>query len=134
MKIRDGFVTNSSSTSYIIISKKKMSGEYLAKKMGITEDSLNYFNIVNVFKRMIKYGKDGFYGETYEESLNYKVIYELFGKDTADIFQKNVKKGYEIYCGSISSDNGDDYETAMCLDYLKSSDSDFYLDATVNWW
>ena len=35
MIIRDGFVTNSSSTSFIIISKKQLTGEYLAEKLGV---------------------------------------------------------------------------------------------------
>ena len=50
MKIRDGFVTNSSSTSYIIISKEELTGEYLAKKLGLTEKSPNYYEILEVVK------------------------------------------------------------------------------------
>lgn len=133
MKIRDGFVTNSSSTSYIIISKKELTGEYLAHKLGITKESPNYYDVVSVCKNMINDGKDGFYHHSYQESMSYNLIKELFGKDTASKYEKAIKKGYEIYCGSISSDETD-YEIAMCLDYMKYNDSEIYIDATVNGW
>lgn len=133
MKIRDGFVTNSSSTSYIIISKKELTGEYLAQKLGVTEKTLNYYDIVSVCKNMVNDGKDGFYHHNYQESLSYSLINELFGKETANKYKKALKKGYEIYCGRISSDETD-YEITMCLDYIKYSDSEIYIDATDNGW
>lgn len=133
MKIRDGFVTNSSSTSYIIISKKELTGEFLAQKLGVTAKTPNYHDIVTVCKKMVDVGKDGFYHHSYEKSLNYILINKLFGKNTADKFKKALKNGYEIYCGQISSDETD-YEIAMCLDYIKYSDTEFYIDATDNGW
>lgn len=133
MKIRDGFVTNSSSTSYIIISKKELTGEYLAQKLGITKESPNYYDVVLVCKNMVNDGKNGFYHHSYQESMSYNLIKELFGKDTASKYEKAIKKGYEIYCGRISSDETD-YEIAMCLDYMKYKDSEIYIDATDNGW
>lgn len=133
MKIRDGFVTNSSSTSYIIISKKKLTGEYLAKKLGLTEKSPNYYEILNVCKNMVIDGKRGFYHYTYEESENYDLIKEIFGEKTANKYNQSVKNGYEIYCGRISSEEND-YEITMCLDYMKYKDSEVFIDATDNVW
>lgn len=88
MKIRDGFVTNSSSTSYIIISKKDLTGEYLAEKLGLTEKSPNYYEILDVCKNMVIDGKMGFYHHSYEESENYDLIKELFGEKTANKYKK----------------------------------------------
>ena len=34
MKIRMGFITNSSSTNFLIISKNELTAEYLFKKLG----------------------------------------------------------------------------------------------------
>jgi len=133
MKVRDGFVTNSSSTSYIIISKKELTGKYLAQKLGVTENTPNYYDIVSVCNNMVKDGKDGFYHHSYQESLSYSLINELFGKETANKYKRALKKGYEIYCGQISSDETD-YEITMCLDYIKYCDSEIYIDATDNGW
>lgn len=132
MKIRNGFVTNSSSTSYIIISKKELTGEYLASKLGLTKETPNYFEIVNVCKSIVNDGKDGFYHHDYEET-NYELVKEIFGVKTANKYKKTIKKGYNIYCGSISSEESD-YQIAICLEYLKYSDSDIFIDATDNVW
>ena len=133
MKIRDGFVTNSSSTSYIIISKKDLTGEYLAEKLGLTEKSPNYYEILEVCKNMVIDGKMGFYHNSYEESENYDLIKELFVEKTANKYKKSVNKGYKIYCGRISSEEND-YEITMCLDYMKYKDSEIFIDATDNVW
>ena len=61
------------------------------------------------------------------------LINELFGKETANKYKRALKKGYEIYCGQISSDETD-YEITMCLDYIKYDDSEIYIDATDNGW
>ena len=39
MIIRDGFVTNSSSTNFMIISKEELSSDYLLEKLGFRKGS-----------------------------------------------------------------------------------------------
>lgn len=39
MKIRMGFITNSSSTNFLIISKKELTSDYLYKKLGFKKGS-----------------------------------------------------------------------------------------------
>ena len=40
MKIRMGFITNSSSTNFLIISKKELTEEYLFKKLGFKKGGM----------------------------------------------------------------------------------------------
>lgn len=39
MKIRIGYVTNSSSTNFLILSKKELTAQYLYKKLGFKKNS-----------------------------------------------------------------------------------------------
>lgn len=132
MVIRDGFVTNSSSTSFIIISKKELTEEYLAEKLGVKRNAPNYHTILRLCKEMINEGKRGFYHHNYEET-NYELVKELFGDKTAQKYDKLSKKGFNIYCGRISSEESD-IETALCLDCFKVARKDIYIDASDNVW
>ena len=40
MKIRMGFITNSSSTNFLIISKEELTEEYLFEKLGFIKDGM----------------------------------------------------------------------------------------------
>ena len=132
MVIRDGFVTNSSSTSFIIISKKQLTGEYLLEKLGVKRDAPNYNTILSLCKKIIEEGKLGFYHHSYEET-NYELVKELFGGKTANKYKELSNKGYNVYCGSISSEETA-IETAICLDCFRVKGRGIYMDASENVW
>ena len=129
MIIRDGFVTNSSSTSFIIISKKQLTGEYLAEKLGVKKDAPNYHAILSLCKEMVEEGIDFWLAP----GANNELVKELFGEKTAKKYQKLSNKGYNVYCGSISSEETD-IETALCLDCFRVKGRGIYIDASENVW
>ena len=132
MKIRDGFVTNSSSTSFIILTKQELTAQYLAKKLGLKKNSLNYSQIIKTCDEIVYCGKDGFYHHTYGET-NFELVKELFGNKTAEVYKELINKGYELYCGKLSSE--ENYlESVLCVDSFIIATKDFFMDASACVW
>jgi hypothetical protein len=128
MKIRDGFVTNSSSTNFLIISKEELTEEYLLEKLGFKHNSpikdageqLAY-SILNGIEDGLRWYKFDFKKPSCDN------IYEVFGKKSADKFKKLKKKGYKVYMGHTRSET--DYITYfMTCDYFLIDKKDFYMD------
>jgi hypothetical protein len=126
--IRDGFVTNSSSTNFLIISKEDLTEEYLLKKLGFKNNS----SIKDAGEQLVDSILDGignglrWYKFDYKDP-SYNNILEVFGKRSADKFKKLKKKGYKVYLGYTGSEEG--YMTNfMTCDYFLIDKRDFYMD------
>lgn len=126
MKIRSDFVTNSSSTNFLIISKEELNSDYLLKKLGFTPDSgiLNTgYTLVDDILRGTEKGLRWF---DFDE-INYDVILEAFGEESAKKYLELDKQGFFTYVGYTSSD--DDYITSfMTMDNFLIDDKDFYMN------
>lgn len=126
MIIRDGFVTNSSSTNFMIISKEELTNDYLLKKLGFKKTSriINACDsLVNDIMTGIGSGVRWFEIDT----IDYATILKIFGKESADKYNELSQKGYHTYMGHISTD--DDYLTAfMTVDSFIIDEKDFYMD------
>ena len=96
MKIRNGFVTNSSSTNFIIISKKEITTEFLFEKLGFKNDSpladMGWELCSNIL-----YSPD-------TDTLNFEDVKKDFGMETAKKWQNLTAKGYNSIRGCTSSD------------------------------
>lgn len=126
MKIRDGFVTNSSSTNFLIISKEELTVNYLYKKLGFIENS----PIESVGKQLcsdlIQGTRSGVRWFQVDE-INYESILEIFGQKSADKYKTLNKKGYKTYIGHTSSE--DNYLTTFfTLDNFEVDEKDFYIN------
>lgn len=126
MKIRDGFVTNSSSTNFLIISKKELSEEYLAKKLGFKPSSKLGTASGQLVRDMISGVNRG--PRYYEyDKIDYDTVLKIFGEACADKFKELDEKGFHTYIGYTSSD--DDYLTAFfTTDHFVIDSKDFYLN------
>lgn len=132
MIIRDGFVTNSSSTNFMIISKEKLSGEYLLDKLGFKKRSGISEAAVSLADDIVSATKSGV--RWFEvDQIDYETILKIFGKDSAERFKVMSEKGYHTYIGHTNSD--DDYLTSfMTMDSFVIDEKDFYMDGKNCGW
>ena len=126
MKIRSGFVTNSSSTNFLIISKEELTTEYLLKKLGFNHNSRILNSGYTFVEEILKGTKSGLRWFDFNE-IDYNVILKVFGEESAKKYLELSKRGFFTYVGHTSSD--DDYLTSfMTMDNFLIDDKDFYMN------
>lgn len=126
MKIRSGFVTNSSSTNFLIISKEELTEEYLLKKLGFTDSSpiINSGHLlVSELMRGIENGV-----RWYDiPEINYDAVLDIFGRESAEKYLKLNKKGFFAYVGHTNSDD-ECLAAFLTMDHFEIDNHDFYMN------
>ena len=102
MKVRNGFVTNSSSTNFIIMSKNEITVDLLYKSLGFKSNSLLGKEGIFLCENLLT-GMANSLSYFNIDKIDYKSVETLFGKYCADKFNNYYKKGYNIYIGRTSS-------------------------------
>lgn len=103
MKIRIGYVTNSSSTNFLILSKKELTTDYLFKKLGFKKGSILEQYARELCENIIYGTSKGLKYSDFEE-LSYEKVKEIFGEDAAIKYKKHKEKGFYSYWGYTGSD------------------------------
>jgi len=121
MKIRKGFVTNSSSTNFLIISKQEINLEYLINKMTDGKSSIFDEEIKELCITMM---------DRIEcvETIKKKDIQEKFGIQVEKIYESFKKDGCFIYIGS-TEDSDPGLASFFTLYPMEIKTDDFYLNA-----
>ena len=130
MKIRTGFITNSSSTNFLIISKNELTPEYLFKKLGFKKGGKLAQKGYELCEDIIYGTSSGLKYFGYDTPC-YENISDVFGPKAADYFLK--MKGAHVYWGHTGSDEST-FTQFFTSDSFEIEKKDFYLNGRSCVW
>ena len=130
MKIRMGFITNSSSTNFLIISKEELTEDYLFKKLGFVQGGGLEEQERQLCNSILDAINSGLRYYSYD-TPTYETIKEVFGDKSAMLYKKNKK--YHAYWGYTSSEDSP-ITQFFTTDSFEIEDKDFYLNGRSCVW
>lgn len=137
MKIKTDFVTNSSSTCFVLMSKGELTLTKFLKAAGVDKNSpfLDMFKeIFHMFADDLTPARDftrmhrWSHGRSYEQFIK-----EVFSEKTWQRVQDAEEKGMTVYMGDLHSDNGA-LECVLCTDCFVIDNTNLVIDATNDSW
>ena len=132
MKIKMDFVSNSSSTSFVYISKEMISKEDFFGAAGVSADS----PVASLFESMFYQLKSSIErGETIQsiEEVDALEGKRDFTSEVLDRMREAVKQGKTVTAGHLSSEEGL-AETVLCTEIFEIESERFYVNAYDNYW
>ena len=137
MKIRKGFVTNSSSTSFIISLKEQFSKDNFMTAIGANGNSPMNRIFEDLF-RAIEDDKRNIIDVTKEYKGGMKVgdflLKQGFSQDTANKVEQLLSDGREVYYGRLSSDGETPSEIFFCCDSFVLCEENIYFNGNIGGW
>ena len=125
MKLKMGFITNSSSTSFILVCDDSFSIDMLSKAMGIERDSPLYIMVEKLYKKIT------------DEAEKVQQVSEFdhikISKCNLDKINNFISRGKKIYMGSIRSED-EAILSFFCMDAFEVEGDDFYLNYIKSSW
>lgn len=137
MKIRKGFVTNSSSTSFIISLKEEFSKVNFMTAIGANGNSPMNKIFEDLFQA-IEDDKQNIIDVTKEYQEGIKVGDFLqkqgFSQETANKVEQLLAEGREVYYGRLRSDGETPSERFFCCDSFVLCEDNIYFNGNIGGW
>lgn len=135
MKVRTDFVSNSSSTSFILILKGDWSVDRLGQLMGIPRDSALWPIVEGLFAAIRLDGApiEKHYDEAKSPEAIVKEVEEDFSKEVAVRVQAALQAGQRVVVGKLGSD-GPATEAFLCTESFELDDGGLYLNGLCCSW
>ncbi len=122
MKIKTDFITNSSSTSFILIYGTEFGIDEFLELVGMKKESDFRFLFARLYQDL--WEKKEPIRETYDDNM----IKERFSEEVLNRILEAEKEGKKVFAGTLSSEN-DEIECFFCTDSFIIENDTFYLNA-----